>query len=216
MPVRQTGSNKLRPGDGGTPPTPASLRRFSVLAALTVLARVVVAASADEPAVTITGGADGTGQFYEWKVTNNHTSPVVYIEFPHFRGDTFSAPAGWAQEWKNRAMVGGGKPAPGWVRTSVKDPAQGISPGDSARFVLRVSRAGADRRPGKVTVRFADRTEVTVADVELPTAKSFLERNVMGIGLAAIFALALLVHFRRRRKPSPARAFSPPSASGEE
>ena len=50
-------------------------------------------------------------QYYDWKVTNHHTSPIIYIEFPHYHADTFGAPAGWTQEWKNRAMIGGGHSA---------------------------------------------------------------------------------------------------------
>jgi hypothetical protein len=109
-------------------------------------------------------------------------------------------------------MPGGGKDAPGWVRTSVSDPAEGIPSGGSAKFEMRLARAGALPRPGTVAVRFADGTEVTVANVELPTAQSFLERNAMLIGLAAILVIALLVHLRRRRARRPAAASTAASA----
>lgn len=189
----------------------ASLRRLLVLS---VVGGVLPTATADEPLVTITGGTDPhNAQFYKWSITNKHTSPVVFIEFPHYHADTFTPPFDWAQEWKNRAMVGG-KDAPGWVRTSVETPTQGIQPGATASFEMRLARAGADARPGKVAVRFADGTKTVIAGVLLPSAKPLLERNAMAIGLATIFVIAVLVHLRRRRKRLPAAASSPTTASG--
>jgi hypothetical protein len=183
---------------GPAEPSPG-VRPFSALGALVVVVAALPFAAADEPKVTIKGGQTDNPQFFSWTVTNRHSSPIVFIEFPHYHADTFIAPAGWAQDWKNRAMVGGGEDAPGWVRTSVSDPAEGIPTGGSAKFEMRLARTGALPRPGTVTVRFADGTEVMVANVEVPTAQSFLERNAMLIGLAAIFVIALLVHLRRRR-----------------
>ena len=150
--------------------------------------------------VTIKGGArpDNT-QFYNWEVTNHHDSPIVYIEFPQYHGDLFNPPTGWSQDWKNQRKVGGGDDAPGWVRTSAGDQAGGIAQGRSAAFELRISREGALPRMGVVTVRFADGNETLVAGVELPSAKSFLEQNIMAIALAAIFLVALLIHSKRRR-----------------
>jgi len=161
-------------------------------------------AGAAAPPVTITGGVDrSNSQFYRWNITNNHTSPIVFIDFPHYHADTFTSPPGWNQEWENRSMAGS-KDAPGWVQTSVEATAQGVQPGATAEFEMRLARAGADPRPGRVAVRFADGTETTIGGVILPTAKPFLERNVMAIGLGTIFVIAVLIHLRHRRQPSPA------------
>jgi hypothetical protein len=173
-----------------------------------------LAARSEEPRANISGGVDADNrQLYEWTVTNLNTSPIVFIEFPQYHGDTFTAPSGWSQEWKNKASIGGGENAPGWVRTSVADPTRGIPPGGSAQFGLRVSRAGALTRTGKVTVRFADGSEVIVADVELPSAPTFFEQNAMLIGLAAIFVVALLVHLRRRRRQAAPEATQVPDSA---
>lgn len=188
-----------------------------MLATLIVVAGAPTGADDDEPLVTIKGGVRPDNRhFFDWTVRNRYTSPIVFIEFPQYRGDLFTPPAGWSQDWKNQSRIGGGKDAPGWVRTGVEESGQGIRPGGSAEFQLRVARAGALPRPGKVTVRFADGTEVIVANVELPSAKSFVERNVTVFGLAAIFVIALLIHFRRRAKRPSAPASLPPTASDED
>jgi hypothetical protein len=171
-----------------------------------------LAAVAQEAPVTITGGADATGHIYEWKVTNRHTSPIVFLEFPQYRGDTFTAPDGWTQDWKYRAMAGG-TVKPGWVRASVADGGMGIQPGSSNTFRLRIARGGAERHTGSVTVRFADRTEVLVGNVEVPTRQSFLKRHVALIGLVIIVAVALSIHLWRRRKH--VRATPPSEPAGE-
>jgi hypothetical protein len=155
---------------------------------------------ADEPKVTIAGGVrPGNQQYYDWKVTNHHTTPVVYLEFLQYHGDLFTAPSGWSQEWKNRAMIGGGKNAPGWVRTRAENSGAGIQAGRSAAFEMRIARAGALTRAGRVTVRFADESEIIIANVELPCAPGFTEQHVMLFALAAIFVIALAIHRRRRR-----------------
>ena len=211
MPEKQTRSNPPR-RPLGCPEVPACVRRVLQLGTLVLLGPTLTV-GADQPKVTIDGGvrADNT-QFYDWKVTNHHTSPIVYIEFPHYHGDTFETSEGWAQEWKNRSMLGS-TDAPGWVRTSVDDPGQGIPPGGSADFMMRLARAGAMPRPGKVTVRFADGAQLIIADVEVPSAHSFLEQNIMVFSLAAIFLIALVIHLRRRRKLS---APVPPATSDQE
>lgn len=200
------------------PPTPdvsSSLWRALLFGTLAWLGAAATA-GADPPKLTIEGGVrPGNPQFYDWKVTNHHSSPIVYLEFPHYHGDTFHAPEGWAQQWENRSMLGG-KDAPGWVRASVDDPGNGISPGGSIEFEMRLARGGALPRPGKVTVRFADGAELIVADVEVPSAHSFLEQNVMLFSLAIIFGIALVIHFRRRRKLMAAGTPAPPTTSSEE
>jgi hypothetical protein len=210
-------SNTARFGPLGLRCSPSTPCRLPPLGAVIFVCGALTATVAAEPPVTIAGGArPDNPHFYEWVVTNASTSPIVFIEFPQYRGDTFTAPPEWSQEWKNRASIGGGKNAPGWVRTSVEHPAEGIAAGESAQFELRVSRAGALARLGEVTVRFADGTEVVVADVELPSAQSLLERNAMVIGLVVIIAIALLIHFRRRAKPATTPASAPPTTDDED
>ncbi len=178
-----------------------------LLVAVSLGGLAVAAFGQQTPKVTITGGPDLTGHNYEWQVTNHYTSPIVHIEFPQYRGDTFFAPEGWKQEWKNRAMVGG-KDSPGWCRTSAASAGEGIPPGGTSRFGMRIARAGAMARPGRVTVRFADGTQAVVTNVLLPTAKGFIERNIMGIGLTLIAAVALVIHWRHRKS----RRGQPPAA----
>jgi hypothetical protein len=195
------------------PASPCGLRPLGAVILVCGVLRATVAA---EPPVTIAGGVrPHNPQFYDWTVTNASTSPIVFIEFPQYHGDMFTAPPGWSKEWKNQSSAGA-EDAPGWVRTSVGDPAEGIAAGESAQFELRVSRAGALARLGQVTVRFADGTEVVVADVELPSAQSLLERNAMVIGLVVIVAIALLIHFRRRSKPATTPASTSPTAGDED
>lgn len=202
-----TGVSTSQPG---AMPTPAGRRAgaggYGRATLLLPLLLVTAPARDSGPAVTIVGGVRADNpQYFDWTVTNHHSQPIVFLEFPHYRGDTFIAPPGWENQWKNRAMAGA-RVEPGWVRTSTDDPLRGIPPNGSARFSLRLTRAGALARPGTVSVRFADGSEVAVGGVELPSAPSLLERNVMGIGLALIFVVALLVHIRRSRRKAAAQA----------
>jgi hypothetical protein len=167
-------------------------------------------AGAQDAKVTITGGVDQTGQNYHWRVTNNYSSPIVSVKFPHFRGDLFTAPDGWSQEWKNQVKLGA-KIAPGWCRATARTPEDRIRRGRWVDFSMRLARGGAMARPGTVTIRFADDTEAQVDNVEVPTSKSWLEQNAMGFGLAVIFIIALAIHFRRRKKSATAANPSPPT-----
>ncbi len=159
------------------------------------------AAHGDTPLVTITGGVDAVNsQNYAWKVTNNHDQPIVSIQFDHYRADTLVCPDGWSQDWKNRSMVGG-KNAPGFVRAYVEKPADGIPANRSESFQMRISlSSNVMARPGKAIVKFADGTEVTVDNVEVPSAQSLLERNAMVIGMAVLFVVALTWHASRRKR----------------
>jgi hypothetical protein len=168
------------------------------------VALVAPRTAAQQPKVTITGGADTTGQNYHWTVTNHYGSPIVYIQFPHYLADTFHAPDGWKKECINLIHVGASK-KPGTCTASVDSPGKGIAPGRSAEFGMRLARGGGHhRRPGQVTVRFADGTETTVGGVELPTASTTSERLYALIGFALVFAIVVYVQVRRRRRGLPA------------
>jgi len=161
------------------------------------------AGTPDEPKVEITGGAEGSGQNYRWTVTNHYGSPVVYIQFPHYHADTFITPNGWEKECTNLMRVGA-RDAPGTCTAWADSPEKGIAPGRSAEFSVRLAAGGAHRRPGQVTVRFADGTQTIVAGVELPTASTTPERLYGLIGFALVFAIVVIVQTRRRRKAPPA------------
>ena len=210
MSVSRTSSSELRCNRRGLPDVSAGLCRVVWFGVVFLLGPAPTVA-ADDAKATIAGGVrSGNTQFYDWNVTNLHTSPIVYIEFPQYHGDTFTAPSGWSKDWKNQMKLGGGRDAPGWVRTSVENPAAGIQTGRSAAFAMRIARAGALARSGRVTVRFADGVETVVSDVELPCAPGFTEQRVTLFALVVIFVIALTIHFRRRHKASTS---STPTAS---
>lgn len=163
---------------------------------------LIVHAAADDR-VTITGGADGTGQNYEWTVQNNDPSArIVEVDFPHFHADIFIVPDPdlWQQECTGMANAGSTTAQEGGVcRAWVEDPRRGIARGFSAVFRMRVSRAGAQRRYGNVTVKFADGTRTVVSGVELPTEQTFGERYIMAIGLGVILLVLVLMRTRSKR-----------------
>lgn len=168
---------------------------------------VAPAAQSGGETVVIEGGADASGQQYAWTVTNRGSTPIVWIEFPHYHADAFMAPAKWKKE-TTHLNIAGSKDLPGVCRASVDSPDLGIGPNRSAEFQMRVSNAGAARRLGEVKVRFADGREMTIGDVELPSPLSRGEQYQMLIGLAVIFGLILLVNARRKRSP---KAPGPPA-----
>jgi hypothetical protein len=147
-----------------------------------------------------------SGQNYLWTVTNRHNSPIVYVQFPHYHADTFIVPPGWTMQCTNLASR-----QPGTC-TAIADSRQtGIARGRSTEFGMRLANlSGHHARPGDVTVGFADGTETTVADVELPTPSSTPERLVALIGFVLVFGILVLVQLRRRRK---ARTLAPPNGS---
>ena len=151
--------------------------------------------------VRITGGADGPGQNYTWQVVNLSDSRIVSIAFPHYHADVFRIPDGWEQETTGLATAGSKDSHLGGIaRAFVNDPERGLAQGFDAQFELRIARVGAQRRPGEVTVKFANGTEVIVPDVELPTMKTFGEQYIMGFGLALIFGIMFLM--TRKKKPA--------------
>lgn len=188
------------------PPRRTSRSALPRIASPLLLSVALVAprTAAQQPKVTITGGADGSGQNYHWTVTNHCGSPVVYIQFPHYHADTFITPDGWEKECINLIRVGA-RNAPGTCTASVDSPGKGIAPGRSTEFGMRLARGGGHhRRPGHVTVRFADGTQTIVAGVELPTASSTSEQLYALIGFALVFVIIVIVQTRRRRKAPPA------------
>jgi len=147
--------------------------------------------------VTITGGADVTGQNYRWIVQHDYSSPIVSIEFPHYMADWFGTPDGWTQELT--AFLGqNGKSG---VCRAESD--EGLPAGVRGIFDLRVGPRGTPRGEGNVVVRFADGTQESVR-AEVPVQESFLAQHIALIGLGVVFGLLLLIHWLRKRGEEPA------------
>lgn len=189
--------------------------RVRSTAALGLLA-LLLAGADDVPRVTITGGADATGQNYEWRVRNNSNSRIVEVVFPHYHADMFIVPDPevWKRECTNLSVAGAKNAGePGTCRAWVTNKQRGIAPGFDAVFRMRIARVGAQHRPGQVIVRFADGTQTTVSGVEVPSRPTFGERYVMAIGMGLVFLLIVWSQMRRRRagaEPAPDHPTIPP------
>jgi hypothetical protein len=170
-----------------------------------MLAVALSAASvhAESALVTIEGGVDDTLHGYKWTIINHHTSPIVYVEFPHYGADTFSPPVhGWKQKTTN--LVGTTRPAgEKSVCIAEAEPnGPGIPRGGAQTFEMRIAPAGAATGRRSVTIRFRDGTETVVTNVEVPVAPP-TSRNLSLIGAALIFGGYVLfraLRDRRRRR----------------
>ena len=163
--------------------------------------------------IVITGGPDGSGQNYEWTVTNNGSQTITEIAFPHYNADTFIVPAPWEQECTNLQRLGATK-SDGVCRAFVKEPERGILPGRNAKFGMRLARVSADRGTGEVTVTLADATKLTIAGVTLPVGQSMVQRYAMTGGMTTVLILFIAMQARRRRKQRAAAAASAENNSG--
>lgn len=170
-------------------------------------------AEAQSPKATITGGADASGQKYTWTVTNEYTSPIVYVEFPHYRAGLFFAPEGWSIETTGLVGVGDGKQQ-GVCSASVESPGAGIRPGETATYSMQIAPLATSRGRGTVYVRFADGTEARIAGVELPQRENVGDKYTPLIGLAAIFIIWVLVRAKGKAKRR-RRVVSETSARGK-
>lgn len=146
-------------------------------------------ALADEPDVSISGGADATGQIYRWTISNGHSLSILYVEIPHYGADTAESPEGWLGELTVRLGQGG---RPGKFVAAAEYPSSRIPPGGSAKFSLRLPSPGDARGVRDALVRFEDGSEVFVS-IEVPLKETTGERNVSLIALGVIFALYVLV-----------------------
>ena len=178
--------------------TRPGLVRYGVVALCSV-AVVPPVTAADKPKVTITGGADASGQHYAWTVTNGHTSPIVYLEFPHYHADLFFAPENWSAETTALVNVGY-KDEPGVCIARAESPVAGIHLGGALDFGMRIAPLPTKRGKGTVLVRFADGTESGVAGVELPQPRGVWDKYASLIGLGAIFLLWIIFRARRWAK----------------
>ena len=156
-------------------------------------------AGPDLPKVTISGGASDVDHSYTWTISHEHTSPIIYVEFPHYRASLFFAPEGWTTESTFLVNVGV-KDKPGVCRAWAALPTSGITAGGAASFKMQVSRKGTVPRTGTVLVRFADGTEVNVPGVELPFRESFSDKYMSLYGLGVVFLLWVVIRAMRTRK----------------
>ncbi len=162
-------------------------------------------ALAADPKVTITGGAEDVGHHYSWVVTNQHWSPIVRVEFPHYRAYLFHIPEGWSAETTNLVHVGT-KDEPGVCVAVAPSTVEGIARRQSAEFGMQVGDLRAKPRPGIVVVHFADGSEVRVDGVAMPTRVGVGDDHVPLIGLGLIFVVWLLLAAVRRRSRKTPRA----------
>lgn len=151
-----------------------------------------LAGPVDTTKVVISGGPDTSGHNYAWTITNNHASPIVYVEFPHYHAGLFFAPEGWSTE--------GCENQPRMCAASAESPAVGIPRGQASTFRMRIDPRGAKRGEGTVLVRFADETRVNVGGVELPRSEAVADKYAPLIGLGAIFVVWMTVRTMRRAK----------------
>ncbi len=168
----------------------------------------ILAGAGEDATVTVAGGADVSGQVYTWTVTNRYPSPVVGLEFPHYRATLFFAPVTWLTDCTFLVNVGV-EDSPGVCVATAPAPTEGIPPGRSAEFSMQCSAAGARRAMGAVTVRFADGKEIEVAGVELPTREGVGDKYVPLVGLGAIAVILVLVAALRRRSAAWRRKLCP-------
>lgn len=149
--------------------------------------------------MVIEGEPDESGHNYQWTVTNQHTSSIVEIEFPHFRADLFTTPEGWRQETTFLVNIGVAEKE-GVCKAIAPGPAGGIAPGQNSPFTMRVTAKGAKRGFATVTVLFADGTTALVNHVALPQREEVLSRFVGLLGLGGVVGVVILVRTLRGRK----------------
>jgi len=192
--------------------------RIGFLSAAVVLAALATGAAAAPPKVEITGGHNPAAHSYVYMVSNRSDSPIVGVEFPHYRADTFTAPEGW--QTASTFLVNVGVPdKPGVCKAFVERPSQGIPSNAKAEFALRIAPDGEQPVPasGEVVVRFADGSETTVADVEVPRPRQSRYQQlfeILGLGLlVAVWLGVRAILHRRRRRGEPVETAS---GSGDE
>lgn len=151
----------------------------------------------DSPKATMIGGADASGRNYSWTVTNDHSSPIVFVEFPFDKVLLFLAPQGWQTDC-GRQTGAAFEHSAKTCAARTPSPASGIARGTTEDFEMRLFRSGARRGPGTVLVRFADGSEVRVGGVELPQRKGLGDRYVALFALGAAFAVWGVVRAVRR------------------
>jgi hypothetical protein len=158
--------------------------------------------------VEITGGYDGVERAYKYQIKNRGQSPVVYVEIPHYRADSFEAPQNWTEKSTNLVVIY--PPAdPGVCTATARSPEDGIAPGRSANFRMHQSLAEAVNGKRDVKVRFADGREEIVSGVEVSVP---VQSRTMALYPAIVLGLVLLAFavWRARRPQRAGRTAAPP------
>ena len=175
-------------------------RQWCLAGMVGLLTSAVAMGQATDALVTITGGADQTAHNYSWTVRNHDTSPIVYLEFPHYRADLFTTPAGWEQKGTTYLVNIGVADKPGVCIARPVPPHPGIVRGASASFGMRVAQRRGLLGKNTVTVRFADGKEVRVKDVELPVPPEETSKYVPLIGMGVLFVVFVAYRTIRNRR----------------
>jgi hypothetical protein len=149
--------------------------------------------------VQVEGGPDASGHLYTWTVTNRGSSAITAVEFPAWNADLFQPPPGWSADLGDADRDGALKARPGWFLAFADTPYDGIVPGGSDTFSMRIRPRGARRGAGTVIIHFADGTQVEVPGVMVPMAESLGDKYVSLVGLGAIFVIAVAIQAIRSR-----------------
>ncbi len=141
--------------------------------------------------VDVRGEVDKSGHNYRWAVTNRDDSPIVAVEFDHYRGDTCVPPGDWEQEFTNKHSIDS---EAGLCRGSTTK-ANGIRKGESEVFQLRINARGAPVGEGVVRISFADGSQVSVVSVMPVKPSSIVERYGTLVGMGGLVGVFVLFRF---------------------
>ncbi len=156
--------------------------------------------------VEIRGGRDPENDhFYRYVVINRDTSPVVAVDFPHFRADLFVPPDKWALEVTERNAL---EWRSGRCIATAPSSTEAIAPGRQSEFTLRIGPRGARVGTGTAVVTLVDGRTFRIR-VECSVGESFLERYAALVGMILALGVFFLLRFwrlRRKRAASEAPA----------
>ena len=192
----------------------------SIIASLVAMtAAITPSASADDARAAIAAVVDKLGQRYEWTVTNHHDSPIVAIEFTHYKAHLLFAPDGWSGDCTNPFREGW-KNDTGECRITCDAATNGIAVTRSMIFKLHVGDRGVSPGPGDFVVRFASGETYTVTGVPVPVIFVGEGQYSSLIGVGSIALLWLAYRWLRRRRVSNTGSQSdtnvaPPSDGGD-
>lgn len=148
--------------------------------------------------ISISGGADGSGHFYAWTLTNSGKHSVTEVEFPHYHATLFFPPSGWLYECTGLVAVGF-KDKPGMCIARADGLAR-LAPGKSAEFKMQIASMGARRGQGIVRMVLDDGSTIKLSGVEIAMQEPTSEKHIPLIGLGLIFFTAMAVRALRTRR----------------
>jgi hypothetical protein len=175
-----------------------------------LLLATAAAAQTSRPAAEMTGGPDDTGQWFEWRLSNNSLSPIVAIEIPHYQADLMELPPGWSFRWLE-ASAPEARRGRAWMFATAARPEAGVRPGSTVDVRMRIRHGGVQTGRDSVRVRFADGRDYEIANVNTPREPGAMERYSTTFGFGLIVLIIALAARRRRR-----RAAAPTAEDGAE